>query len=65
MSIAVFANRAVSGTVALTFLTLSRAIGEAGIFSLYAALGLAVAAFYRAYLPDMTGRSLEASAELF
>ena len=58
----VLCNRLGSGTVALTFLSLSARIGVPATFYLYGGLGFAVTIFYMAVLPEGTGLSLEQSA---
>eukprot|EP00729_Bicosta_minor_P012985 gene12985-23265_t len=58
----VLCNRLGSGTVALTFLSLSARIRVPATFYLYGGLGFAVTIFYMAVLPEGTGLSLEQSA---
>jgi len=56
---AVFLNRAVSGTVALSFLSLSDALSIPGAFIFYGCLSLASVAFYYLRVPETKGKSLE------
>ena len=50
---------ATSGTIALTFLSLSAAITPAGAYCLFAALALVACAFTARCVPETKGKSLE------
>eukprot|EP00040_Diaphanoeca_grandis_P027140 m.153783 g.153783 ORF g.153783 m.153783 type:complete len:519 (+) comp30850_c1_seq1:574-2130(+) len=59
VAVAVFLNRMVSGTVALTFLTLQDAIGASNVFYMYGGVGVLTTVFYCLYLPNLAGLALE------
>lgn len=65
VGVSVFVNRAVSGTVALTFLSLAKAITPAGVFGLFSGFVLASIVFVWALVPETKGRTLEDIAQLF
>ncbi|WOK93095.1 polyol transporter 5-like [Canna indica] len=58
-------NRAMSGAVTMSFLSLSKAISIAGSFYLYAGIATAGWLFFYVFLPETRGRSLEEMEELF
>ena len=58
-ALAVFANRLTSGLVALSFLSLSGAVGSAGAFGAYACVSACHFAFVYSRVPETRGRSLE------
>ncbi|CAB9509843.1 Putative polyol transporter 2 [Seminavis robusta] len=51
-------NRLTAGTVAMTAVTLSGILGDAGLFGLYARAGF-LSLFFCAFVPEMAGLSLE------
>jgi sugar porter (SP) family MFS transporter len=53
------ANRCTSGLVALTAVSLTQLLGDAGLFGLYAFFGLLSLRFYYATVPETAGQSLE------
>jgi MFS family permease len=57
--VATMANWAANLLVALTFLTLLEVLGNAGTFTLYAAIGLVSIGFVRARVPETKGKTLE------
>ena len=59
LGVATLVNRATSGTIALTFLSLSAAITPAGAYCLFAALALVACAFTTRCVPETKGKSLE------
>ena len=59
LGVATLVNRATSGTIALTFLSLSAAITPAGAYCLFAALALVACAFTARCVPETKGKSLE------
>jgi MFS family permease len=59
MTLCSFVNRLVSGSVALTVLTTSDALGFGGFFLLYATLAAFATAWYWAYVPETKGKTLE------
>lgn len=65
VGVSVFVNRAVSGTVALTFLSIAKAITPAGTFGLFAGMSLLSIAFVWLLVPETKGRTLEEIGHLF
>jgi len=65
LSLCAAANRIVSGTVAMTFLSLTGRLGVAGSLMLYAGIGVAGAAHIFAWLPETRCLSLESIAGRF
>lgn len=65
MSAATVANWAANFLVAVTFLTLAQALGKAGIFWLYAAMGVLTWVFVYRLVPETKGKTLEEIEELF
>ncbi|KAH7297136.1 hypothetical protein KP509_26G055300 [Ceratopteris richardii] len=65
VGVSVFVNRAVSGTVALTFLSIAKAITPAGIFGLFAGITTVSLLFVWLMVPETKGRTLEDIAHLF
>ena len=59
LGVATLINRTTSGLVAVSFLSLTRALTPAGAYYLFAALAAAAFAFTRRYVPETKGRSLE------
>jgi len=59
LGVATLINRVTSGTVALSFLSLSRVLTPAGAYYLFALLALCATAFMRRYVPETKGKSLE------
>jgi sugar porter (SP) family MFS transporter len=59
MTLCAAANRCTSGTVALTAVSLYEALGNAGLFALYAGIGLISLPFYFTSVPETTGQTLE------
>jgi MFS family permease len=59
VGVATFINRATSGMVALSFLSLQRALTPAGAFGLFAAVAAASTLFSVLFVPETMGRSLE------
>ena len=59
LGVATLVNRATSGTIALTFLSLSAAITPAGAYCLFAALAIVACAFTARCVPETKGKSLE------
>ncbi|CAN6482097.1 unnamed protein product [Victoria cruziana] len=64
-SFGVVVNRVMSGAIAMTFLSLSKAITIGGAFFLYGGFAIAAWVFFFAYLPETKGRSLEETVTLF
>jgi sugar porter (SP) family MFS transporter len=58
MSVATVANWAANYVVAATFLTLAGAVGRAGIFYLYAAMGVLTFVFVLRLVPETKGKTL-------
>eukprot|EP01047_Picozoa_sp_COSAG01_P034229 COSAG01_NODE_2562_length_7452_cov_3.643139_4_plen_250_part_00 len=59
VGVATFINRSTSGLVALSFLSLQRALTPAGAFGLFAAVAAASTLFSVLVIPETMGRSLE------
>jgi len=59
LGVATLINRVTSGTVALSFLSLSRWLTPAGAYYLFALLALCATAFVRRHVPETKGKSLE------
>lgn len=59
VGLGVIVNRIVSGIVAMTFLSVSRAITVSGTFSLFAGLSVLCVAFIYNYVPETKGKTLE------
>lgn len=64
-SIGVGVNRATSGLITMTFLSLSKGITIGGAFFLYAAVAAVAWAFFFTVLPETQGRTLEDMQGLF
>uniref|UniRef100_A0A7N1A056 Major facilitator superfamily (MFS) profile domain-containing protein n=1 Tax=Kalanchoe fedtschenkoi TaxID=63787 RepID=A0A7N1A056_KALFE len=64
-ALAVSVNRAVSGTVSTTFLTISEAITFSGMFFIFAGIMAAATLFVYFFLPETKGISLEDICSLF
>ncbi|KAJ8645758.1 hypothetical protein MRB53_007506 [Persea americana] len=64
-SLAVAANRVTSGVVAMTFLSLSKAITIGGSFFLYSGIATVAWVFFYTFLPETRGRTLEDMECLF
>lgn len=65
MSVATVANWAANFLVALTFLTLAGALGKAGIFWLYAVMGVLTWVFVWRLVPETKGKTLEEVEAIF
>jgi sugar porter (SP) family MFS transporter len=65
MSAATVANWAANYLVAATFISLAHLLGEAGIFWLYAAMGIVTFAFVLALVPETKGKTLEEVQAVF
>jgi hypothetical protein len=63
--VATVANWAANYFVAATFLSAARLLGTAGIFWLYAAMGILTWSFVRRMVPETKGKTLEEVQELF
>ena len=59
MGVATLLNRTISGVIALSFLSLTRALTPTGTFCLFAAIALGACAFIRHRVPETKGRALE------
>jgi sugar porter (SP) family MFS transporter len=59
MSVATMANWGANFVVTVSFLTLLRAIGNAGTFFLFAGLSIAALAYFRQQVPETKNRSLQ------
>ena len=59
MGVATFANRILSGVIALSFFSLVKAITSSGAFFLFSALSLLSVWFTIYYVPETKGKSLE------
>ncbi|XP_058113650.1 polyol transporter 5-like [Magnolia sinica] len=64
-SIAISVNRIVSGMVAMTFLSISKAISFGYTFFIFGAISLLGAIFFYVFLPETKGKSLEEMGVLF
>ncbi|KAG6516325.1 polyol transporter 5-like [Zingiber officinale] len=58
-------NRVTSGVIAMTFLSLSKAITLGGSFFLYSGIAAVAWVFFFTFLPETRGRTLEEMQELF
>ena len=58
-------NRAVAGTVSLTFLSLARLITPAGCFLVFTIMGVVCTLFLYTQVPETKGKSLEDIANMF
>eukprot|EP01018_Ginkgo_biloba_P032336 Gb_17133 [translate_table: standard] len=58
-SLGVGVNRVVSGVVSMSFLSLAKAMTEAGVFFLYAGISFLCAVFFYACIPETKGKTLE------
>jgi MFS family permease len=65
MGLAIVVNRLASGTVALTFLSMARAMSIAGTFFLFSAIAALSAVFVYTFTPETKGRTLEEIARFF
>jgi len=65
MGLGIVVNRLASGTVALTFLSMARAMSIAGTFFLFSAIAGLSAIFVYIFTPETKGRTLEEIAKLF
>jgi hypothetical protein len=65
MSAATVANWAANYVVAATFISLAHVFGEAGIFWLYAAMGVLTFVFVLELVPETKGKTLEEVQALF
>jgi len=65
MSAATVANWAANYVVAATFISLAHLFGDAGIFWLYAAMGVLTFAFVLALVPETKGKTLEEVQAIF
>ena len=59
MGVATLLNRLISGGIALSFLSLTRALTPAGTFSMFAILALLACVFIRRRVPETKGKALE------
>ena len=59
MGVATLLNRLISGCIALSFLSLTRALTPAGTFAGFALIALLACAFIRRFIPETKGRALE------
>ena len=59
VGIATFINRIVSGTIAMTYLSLSKLITEAGAFFLFAGIAFCSLIFVMLFVPETHGKTLE------
>jgi hypothetical protein len=59
LGVATLLNRTTSGTVAISFLSLSRAVTPAGAYFLFVGLAAVAFAFIRTLVPETQGKSLE------
>jgi hypothetical protein len=64
-ALGVACNRAVSGIMSMTFLSLSSAITIGGTFFLYAGIAVVAWLFFFTCLPETRGRTLEEMGSLF
>ena len=65
MGLGIVVNRLASGTVALTFLSVARAISIAGTFFLFSGVAALSAIFVYNFIPETKGRTLEDIAKVF
>lgn len=65
MGLGIVVNRLASGTVALTFLSMARAMSIAGPFFLFSAMAGLSAIFVYIFTPETKGRTLEEIAKFF
>ncbi|MCO5612210.1 hypothetical protein L7F22_066473 [Adiantum nelumboides] len=65
VGLCVVTNRLVSGTVALTFLSISEAITPAGTFFLYGSIVFLSIIFFAVFMPETKGKTLEELAVFF
>ncbi|KAH7427236.1 hypothetical protein KP509_10G035200 [Ceratopteris richardii] len=65
VALCVVMNRFVSGTVALTFLSISQAITPAGTFFLYGGIVFLSIIFFAVFMPETRGKTLEELALFF
>jgi hypothetical protein len=59
LGVATLVNRVTSGTVALTFLSLSRALTPAGAYYTFVGLAIVAFGFFANKVPETKGKSLE------
>lgn len=59
MGVATLLNRLISGAIALSFLSLTRALTPTGTFASFAVIALLACAFIRRFIPETKGRALE------
>ena len=59
MGVATLLNRLISGSIALSFLSLTRALTPTGTFSMFTGIALLACAFIRRRVPETKGRALE------
>ncbi|XP_010527592.1 PREDICTED: polyol transporter 5-like isoform X2 [Tarenaya hassleriana] len=65
MSMGLIVNRVTSGVIAMTFLSLTKAITTGGAFFLFGGLAMAAWMFFYTFLPETKGKMLEEMDELF
>ncbi|XP_024539344.1 probable polyol transporter 6 [Selaginella moellendorffii] len=65
VSLGLLVNRLVSGTIGLTFLSISEALSLAGTFFLFAGIAAASVVFIYFLVPETKGKSLEEIAGMF
>ena len=56
---ATFINRVTSGSVAISFLSLTHALSTAGVFFAFGTIAAAATAWVRCVVPETEGRALE------
>lgn len=59
MGVATLLNRLISGGIALSFLSLTRALTPTGTFAGFTLIALLACAFIRRFIPETKGRALE------
>ena len=59
MGVATLLNRLISGSIALSFLSLTRALTPTGTFAAFTLIALLACAFIRRFIPETKGRALE------
>ncbi|KAL5704542.1 Polyol transporter 5 [Ranunculus cassubicifolius] len=64
-SIGVAVNRVISGTISMTFLSMTKAITIGGGFFLFAGVAIIAWVFFYSFLPETRGRNLEDMDALF